>query len=301
MIELITGRPGHGKTLWAVTRMAEERAKDAARPLYVCGIRDLKIDSSELAAGEDWQSVPDGSIVVIDECQSTFPQRGPGTPPPHVAAMATHRHRGIDFLLITQHPGNIDKFVRELSERHTHVVRMMGNESAMVYTWTDVQTDPRSEAAKSAASTRPWTYPKSSYALYSSAVLHTGKRRLPWVAIVAICSTLLAPFALYAAYHALPGTGDAAVDVAPAESAASPPPRAGNDDWQARYKPRIAHRPESAPIFDKIAPKRPPVLYCVDVEMSNCRCYTDQMALWSGVDQGVCKELARYPSHRYFD
>lgn len=304
MIRVITGLPGHGKTLWAVSELARIRALDDARPLYVCGIRDLAIPHHVLADGRDWQNVPDGSLIVIDEAQGTFPTRGASTPPPHVQATATHRHRGIDIWLITQHPGNIDSFVRErVCEEHIHVVRVMGSESAMVYRWHEVQPDPRSISSREAATATPWPYPKSSFGLYSSAVMHTGKSRVPVRKLALIASVVLVPFVFAAAWAMLPGqkevnSDDRPLTAQPAKVAQAKEPETP-DEWLAQWAPRVPHRPESAPAYDKVVRgAEPPRVFCMDVEFAACRCYTEQATIWSGVDQTMCKTLARVGAYQ---
>lgn len=301
MIRLITGLPGHGKTLFAVAELLRERAQDDSRPLYVDGIKGLTVPHSTID-GRDWQSAQDGAIIVIDEAQRVFPTRSAGTPPEHVAELARHRHRGIDLWLITQHPGNIDSFVRErLIEEHIHVVRVMGSDSAMIYRWSEVQTDPRSISARELAITTPWMYPKAAYSAYSSAVMHTGKRRIPWRKVIVAGLVVFVPALLATAYALMPGTGEQDTGALPAASAASPtttqsPPRELTpEQWLAQYEPRIPSRPESAPAYDKMmATAEPPKLLCIDVELAGCLCYTDQLTKWQGIPESQCKRIAKH-------
>lgn len=76
---------------------------------------------------KDWQNLPDGAVVVVDECYSAFPRRMPGAKvPAYVEALATHRHRAFDFLLICQQAKQqVDGFVLGLVEWHEHVRRKM--------------------------------------------------------------------------------------------------------------------------------------------------------------------------------
>lgn len=300
MIRLITGLPGHGKTLWTVSQLLAERARDDSRPLRVDGIRGLTVPHVPIE-GIAWQDAADGSLIVIDEAQRVFPTRGAGTPPAHVAALSTHRHRGIDIWLVTQHPGNIDSYVRErLIEEHIHVMRVMGSESAMVYRWNEVETDPRSESAKAAALVEPWRYPKEVYNAYSSAVLHTAKRRIPWRKVLLVACGLLAPVLFVVALAALPGQPEETVpDVAQAspgspQAAPAAAPILTAEEWLARYTPRIEYRPESAPAYDRyMADARPPRVFCVDVKDVGCSCYTEQATRWTGINQATCKRVAR--------
>ena len=135
MITLITGTPGAGKTALAVAMLLEEKG---ARPIFSSGIQDLKIDHQPTPPVEDWtqevptpedptvkESVftfPPHSIIVVDEAQKVYrPRAASAKVPPYVAAFETHRHTGVDFWLITQHPGLLDGNIRKLVGRHVHI------------------------------------------------------------------------------------------------------------------------------------------------------------------------------------
>lgn len=80
MIELITGQPGAGKTLFALTRI-EERARKEGRPVFYSGIKDLALPWTEIDP-EKWTECPPGSIIVIDECQRVLRPRMHGAKVP---------------------------------------------------------------------------------------------------------------------------------------------------------------------------------------------------------------------------
>ena len=63
MIILITGTPGSGKTLFAVSKILAW-AKENKREIFA-DIDGLSIDGIEKSP-EDWRETPDGSIVVYD-------------------------------------------------------------------------------------------------------------------------------------------------------------------------------------------------------------------------------------------
>ncbi|MGN7045978.1 zonular occludens toxin domain-containing protein, partial [Neisseria sp. P0001.S010] len=128
MLYLYTGVPGAGKTLYAVSNLVKRKDfKD--RPIFVDGIKDLdhdKINYFDIPEGESIQTwlkwAPPGAIIVVDECQRIFRPRPSGSKvPDYVAELETHRHRGLDFILITQHPRLIDVHLRGLIEHHTHL------------------------------------------------------------------------------------------------------------------------------------------------------------------------------------
>ena len=58
MLTIITGLPGHGKTLYALSMVPEEY-KD--REIYYHGIDDLKLPWIYLDDPTKWHQLPDGS------------------------------------------------------------------------------------------------------------------------------------------------------------------------------------------------------------------------------------------------
>jgi zona occludens toxin len=171
-ITLITGTPGSGKTLYAVSLLRKE-AK-AGRRLVVDGIRDLALDH-EFVDGEwvrDWMNrCQHNDFIVIDEVQRIWPPQSVSVKVgPDIEALHVHRHKGVDFLIITQHPQRLHKTIRDLVGRHVHVRRMFGMRWAMLYEW-DHCHNPNA-GFRDAVKTR-WSYPKSVFKLYTSAELHT--------------------------------------------------------------------------------------------------------------------------------
>lgn len=206
MIELCTGVPGSGKTLGMVERLAKlfgrwEKHPEEARPVFVLGIPDLKFPVSPVPlvsvqvykAGPpqlvpDWDLMPDGSLVMIDEAQGCFPPRASGSmPPAHVAWLNVHRHRGFDIWLTTQHPKLIDASVRALVGKHLHYRRLFGGSRACVYEW-DACSD--SLGGMKTAVKSYWPYPKKAFAWYKSAEIHTKQRfKIPlwiWIPLIGI-------------------------------------------------------------------------------------------------------------------
>ena len=125
MLYLITGVPGSGKTLKMISDlMTRQDLKN--RPLYLDGIPE--VDDKIIPEGESMQTwhkwAPTGAILVIDECQRVFRPRPSGSKvPDFVAELETHRHKGIDIFLLTQHPRLIDSNVRALVGHHCHIAK----------------------------------------------------------------------------------------------------------------------------------------------------------------------------------
>jgi hypothetical protein len=204
MNELITGLPGGGKTLLALAILAANAKSSSPRPVFVHGIPDL--DKSLLWAPlpdpTTWHvDVPEGALVIIDECQHWFPPRPSGSKvPDYISAFETHRHRGLDFVLISQHPKLIDQNLRRLIERHRHVTRVFGSSFQNVYEWNTCNESPEPPQNLKSANCKRQRFDKSLFLLYKSATQHTHRARLPWrrigVGIVAIvvCIGLVGKF-----------------------------------------------------------------------------------------------------------
>jgi zona occludens toxin len=231
MIYLVTGAPGSGKTLYTVAKLIPELLKATApgadgqpqaRRLCVDGIPELAMPHEELAkpvrdavtgeykAGDgsgvwNWpQWCQAGDLIVIDEVQRHWRPRGMGTkPPPEIAALETHRHRGVDFVLITQHPMLIDQNVRRLIGRHEHVRRIFGMARALVYQWDGCQSD----VSRLGSGTRTiFGYPKKAFELYKSSELHTRQKfKVPAFFLFPLVVAGLAVVAGPSAYSAITG------------------------------------------------------------------------------------------------
>lgn len=121
-----------------------------------------------------------GAKVVFDEFQKFWPPRPNGSAiPPDIQTLDTHRHMGVDFILITQNCRNVDRHILGLVDRHLHVRRVANMPLATVYEWDHASV---SLQYKNSMSKSPWRYPKAAYKLYKSAELHTKQsRKLPAV------------------------------------------------------------------------------------------------------------------------
>lgn len=210
-ITLITGVPGSGKTLKAVwdhvrpmvghvDHATDEwgRQKDIPSIVYT-NINSLQIDHELIEGGGTWKQNPDkswvyegnpeglrnwphwakpGAKIVFDEFQKFWPPRPNGSAvPPDIQTLDTHRHMGVDFLLITQNCRNVDRHILGLVDRHLHVRRVANMPFATVYEWDHASPNLQ---YKNSMSKSPFRYPKAAYKLYKSAELHTKQsRKLP--------------------------------------------------------------------------------------------------------------------------
>lgn len=187
MITIITGVPGGGKTLYTVSEIislqVEENKKLVAqgkepRKIFVDGIPELQFEheiAPDIMLWHEW--APDGALIVIDEVQRHWrPEAASKTPPPCIQALETHRHRGLDFIIITQHPNLIHTNVRRLVGRHIHLRR--GHFGSGVYEWSECVNPDTSW--KSAITKTKWDHPKKFFGTYKSASVHQKvKFRIP--------------------------------------------------------------------------------------------------------------------------
>lgn len=279
-IELTTGVPGSGKTLYTVSNIIKPLSettikfnnRDIPRRLCIAGIPDLMIEHELLdyypinvdsftdpygeiirRPGQDpvthvlqkdgkngiyyvaaqaeepgakplvpspenwWLWVLPGDVVVIDEVQTVWPKMVSGKRVPSmIRYLETHRHYGIDFVIITQGPALIHANVRSLVGQHRHVRRLKGRNAALIYEWDHCSANTDKIGT---ATSKVFLYPKKSFALYKSSQLHTKQKfahSLPMlVGILALCATP----ALW--YYAIHKGGSSAALTATAQPAAA--------------------------------------------------------------------------------
>lgn len=299
MITVITGVPGSGKTLYALTWLSAKAEKEA-RQVYYSGIADLKLPWIEHDPTK-WEELPPGSIIVIDECQRVFRPRANGsTVPSYIAAMETHRHRGVDIVLITQHPMLVDQNIRRLCGLHFHVVRVWGTQSATVHEWASIKEN--CDKSRSDSTKHVFKYPKDVFALYKSAELHTHKARIPGRVYVLAAVPLLLGLLGYRLYASIKARTSDPVsvtgDVVPSRSFEvdhSRPPSTQAVMTPAQYaeqfRPRISGLAYTAPAYDQVTrPVRAPYpAACVQTK-ALCQCYTQQGTKLE-TDKALCEAI----------
>jgi zona occludens toxin len=210
VITLITGLPGHGKTLNALYEIHTEFAHK--RPIYYkskavvdetgSGIPGLTLAGwTPFDNTHAWWDLPDGAVIVIDECQYDLPRRSPGKEPDWIAPFAEHRKKGFDVFLITQDCRNIDYFVRRLAGRHLHFWRPMGMSRTTRWEFPCAVENPLDRLEqKKASSCKLVKFPQQFFNVYQSANLHTVKRSIPakfYVLPIALCVVMGLAFAAY--------------------------------------------------------------------------------------------------------
>lgn len=327
MLYLYTGVPGAGKTLYAVSNLLKRKDfKD--RPIFVDGIKDLdndKINYFDIPEGESIQTwpkwAPPGAIIVVDECQRIFRPRPSGSKvPDYVAELETHRHRGLDFILITQHPRLIDINLRSLIEHHTHLSKTnLGIRRKLEWT-TGGAKDPESRTNIREALVSVYKLDKSAYGLYKSAEVHTKirtkKSKLLMLFPLALCLIGYGIWSFSGFWGRFEGqapstdkTTEANKTAESAPTTTQTPTQTPQETATGRYetqtiqaeqtkphiseddfKPRIENRPETAPIYDgmnKSVTVMPWPSACVKSDKA-CNCYTDQGTKIKEIDKKTC-------------
>lgn len=181
MMTLITGTPGSGKTLYAVSRIIEEAKKGR---LIFSNIDGLKIPGVHPMPDDlDWRQTPDGSLIVYDEAQQheMFKNLGKGnSKEPIVSDMEVHRHTGHDLYFITQHPRLISSHIRSLIGEHINVHRPYGAPIASAYRWAICEENPNTKTAQGRSEANfQVPFKKEWFKFYKSATVHTHKLRIP--------------------------------------------------------------------------------------------------------------------------
>lgn len=221
-IHLITGVPGAGKSLRAVWQCVERIKSDLEQDRPVFGnVRGFKRQAplpgsryqNDKGEFEDipgeWMDCPDGSIIMIDECQERWRRyRGTGEPPAEIAALERHRHRNIDFILTCQNPQQLSADVRALVETHEHLTKR-GKGMASVWRWSGrCSTSPSSNRRDPDCEIEIWRYPKWIFKEYVSANEHTVRNKIPRLAWIALGMMIFIPVSMFFAYKQVSGLFD---------------------------------------------------------------------------------------------
>lgn len=310
MLYLVTGANGAGKTLNTL-KWVRERSVKEGRPVCHNG-RFEPVEGGELSTWKkiefkDWQDQPDGTIFLIDECHNDLPLRPPSaTPPDHVKMLAEHRRRGFDFYLVTQHPQNIDAFVRRLIGSpgwHRHLKRAFGGELVSCLEWPAVNPACEKNGSGKTGQATMVAFPKEVFSWYKSASLHTGKKKIPKMLYALAAFAVLVPLALYFAVSKLssninkPSKVDDSIvtSSATASSAAAglPAPVDTVDHYLIQRMPRVPNFLHTAPAYDELTkPTAAPYPAACIQSATACKCYSQQ-GTTIRVTVDICAQIVR--------
>lgn len=305
-ITLITGLPGHGKTLYTIVKV-KELAEQTNRAVYQHGIKDLTLSWQQLDDPKQWNHLPEGSIIIIDECQDFFPVHDSKlASQDYVLQLAKHRHRGYDIYLITQHPMNIHAFVRRLIDKHYHTIRAFGMAASNFHEWNKVIDYP--EKTKKDSITQLFPYPKDAYKYYKSAEVHTIQRKIPKKVIWLLVIPFLLAGLGYVAWLKLnpKHTRDLIEGNKPTQQYQSGIVQTNNQqvpklDYLQSHTARLSDFPASAPIYDEITkPTTAPVPAACVLIRNKCQCYSQQ-ATHLQTSDSVCRQIVAGGYFQDFD
>lgn len=312
MIVLVTGVPGSGKTAKVVDLLAfTDQFKD--RPLFCMGIPELKLEHQPVPPVAEWVefrqspedpsvslpyfTFPPKSVIVIDEAQRIFRPRPVGSKvPAEVQAFETHRHTGVDFILVTQSPNLLDPNIRKLISKHIHI--RVTAIARYAHEWAECG-DPESRASRDLSARTKYKPPKRVFDLYKSAEVHTKiKVKLPWYYYVFAVALLLFVGIGYKVYSTIKSKTDGAtLPGAPG----SVQPGQNNGQMKAgpitvaayvdSFKPRVEGLLHTAPIYDEITkPKDAPWPAACIRSARTCKCWDQQGNAYKTTEQ-VCGQI----------
>jgi zona occludens toxin len=232
MLTLITGTPGAGKSLYTVWNIARkvpgstiESGNVAVPRRLFSNIKDLLVEHTHITAEDlnTWHEwAKPGDVIVFDEVQEVWRPRGMGSKVPDcIAKLETHRHMGVDLVLITQHPMLLDTNIRRLVNQHIHL-RRLAKTLAMWYEW-DHCSNPG--MTKTCIHSGTFWHPKEAYKLYKSAQLHTKPTtKIPSVAWLGLLAIGGLAYAAPTAYERISGSLGVKPQQTQVEQAAAPVP-----------------------------------------------------------------------------
>jgi zona occludens toxin len=297
MLTLITGTPGAGKSLYSVWEIArkvpgstiENGQQPVARTLY-SNIKNLLVEHKHITADDlnAWHTwAQPGDVILFDEVQEVWRPRGISNKvPDSIAKLETHRHMGVDIVLVTQHPMLLDQNIRRLVNQHLHL-RRITRTVAMVYEW-DHCSNPGT--TKTCVNSRIWMHPKGAYSLYKSAQVHTKpKAKIPGIAFVGLLALAGLAYAGPLAFDRITNTfnGGAAQSV---EKEVPPLPDPQNsvvvDGMVVTTETTSTPPPLPLPV-EKSTPLAPVLAGCVSTA-KKCIC-TDEKGQSIPTDPGVCE------------
>lgn len=326
MIYLFTGNMGTGKTSRVVSmilnnedglfKMKLEDGTEVDRPLYFCHIDGLdkrKFNAHELTEEEIMSAplrdiIPQGAVLIVDEAHYTYPVRAAGRPvPPYIQELTELRHHGHTVILMTQHPSQLDVFVRNLVSKHTHLERKAVGMKQ--YTWYKCVTSLDNPAAVTGVESSSWKPPKDAFKYYKSSSQHQKfKKNIPlavWALIGIFAFMAWKGYNVYQIYQQ--GTGQSEEVQSVSDSSASEQ-QAINETDQPKspqdinsnlkptdFVPTLAEKPESKPIYDNVRQVKTfeYIAGCVEGGNSGCTCYSAQGTPLKEITKAMCKEYVK--------
>lgn len=306
MINLITGKTGNGKSLYAITEIEKRRIKEN-RPVFYNGIPDVKLDWTYFDDAKEWHKLPQGAIIVLDEAGEFFPPRSnTSSVPEAVHAFSIHRKQSHDVYIITQHPTYLDSYIRKIVDVHFHLVRVFGKETSKVHKFTTVKDNCDKDRSGSIEVT-DFNFPKENYDKYRSidGDTHTIKADVPFkyylrylIPVVIVVLVIIAYKSFSSAIHSGEETAikEKQKLESPLDAMTNNRGNQNNEDdpnyWYVQNTPRISTLPHTAPKYDKVTdPVTAPIPAACIASRSKCICYSQQGTKLA-TDEMFCRQVA---------
>ena len=326
MIYLFTGNMGTGKTSRVVSmilnnedglfKMKLEDGTEVDRPLYFCHIDGLdkrKFNAHELTEEQIMSAplrdvIPEGAVLIVDEAHYTYPVRAAGRPvPPYIQELTELRHPGHTVILMTQHPSQLDIFVRNLVSKHVHLERKaIGMKQ---YSWYKCVTSLDNPAGVSGVEVASWKPPKEAFKYYKSASQHQKfKKKVPWAvwALIAIIGFVgWKSFGMFQIYSKATGgqieqeaQKESVVQQTMKEQTASSETATFEHSKNLKpedFTPTLPEKPESKPIYNDVRQVKTfeQIAGCIDGGKSDCTCYSQQGTPLKEITKAMCKDYAK--------
>lgn len=217
-ITLVTGKPGTGKTVFAISTFLKQNL-EKNRIVYTLGIPDLKFPHIELTKDDlnKWNerepiegrpgvyeltTLQEDSLVIVDEAADVWPSVHLKVIPEFLQYLRKHRKHALDFLLITQDPHFLHPHVLLNVDRHIHLMTdWRGTKS---YEWPEFCQNPILPSNQNRAVSKSYKLDKTVFSQFYSATKHLEKpkRAIPKMVFFAIAMLFVIPaFAAYAYQH----------------------------------------------------------------------------------------------------
>lgn len=303
MITLTTGTPGSGKSLYTID-LVNKKSESEKREVHYFGIKDLMLPWLEMDDPKKWDSLPTGSIIVIDECQTVFRPRSSGSHvPDYIAAMETHRHKGFDIYLITQHPALVDQNIRRLVGQHIHVVRKFGLPATTVHEWGSTHEITQRNLLN--AVRRQYRFTKEVFAYYKSAELHTHKAKIPKRVWFLLAVPFLIGVLIYFAIGAInnlrkpavvPGAKPEMLSVSAQKAQAVAAKSVSTAAYLTEQQPRVDGMAWTAPVYDELTKPQDvptPTACLINHQTDTCKC-ADQFGSRLMTTEQFCRQFVKY-------
>lgn len=218
--------------------------------ITVEALKQFNLDFRNFEQPALWFQLERNAIIIIDECQQTFPPRPVGAKvPQHCSEFETHRHKGWDIHLVTQDAKLLDNHVRRLAGCHVHYFNPFKSSRVTRYQ-ADKVFDPEDYFQKKNTISSIIARDKAFYGLYWSADAHTHKLVIPKKLLIALPLPFLIVFL---AYYLVSGSWLSNQPADPSASSNSAQSSPTSDPSAPR--PAMAYTPSNKPVaYSQVKP-----------------------------------------------